>query len=140
MYGDLKVISNHQMMAGTIINVAQNIICLQHQNIAVLQDTLLGQSFHSQDAKGQISFLFKELPDKPFVQALHDGNVQWLAVSTINCLPDEISIMEVCLGKKLTIICKGKYVQSCIAAWALSKPPYSHYNNKQMVLIVASIF
>ena len=93
-YGDLKLISNHRMLTDTNINAAQNIIYLQHLNIAGLQDTLLGQSFHSKDAKDQQSFRFKELPDQPFVQVLHDGNIHWLAISTINCLPGEIFIID----------------------------------------------
>ena len=93
-YGDLKLISNNRMLTDTIINAAQNIIHLQHPSIAGLQDTLLGQSFYSKDAKDQQSFRFKELPDQPFVQVLHDGNIHWLAISTINCLPGEVFIMD----------------------------------------------
>ena len=62
--------------------------------MAGLQGTLLGQSFHSKDAKEQQSFRFKELPDQPFLQVLHDGNTHWLEISTINCLPSEVFIMD----------------------------------------------
>ena len=82
------------MLTDTIINAAQYIVHLQHPSIAGLQDSLLGQSFHSKDAKDQQSFRFKELPDQPFVQVLHDGNIHWLAISTINCLPGEVFIMD----------------------------------------------
>ena len=94
VYGDLEPISNNRKLTDTIINAAQNIIHLQHPSIAGLQDTLPGQSFHSKDAKDQQSFRFKELPDQPFVQVLHDGNIHWLAISTINCLPGEVFIMD----------------------------------------------
>ena len=93
-YGDLKLISNNWILTDTIINVAQNIIHLQHLSIAGLQDTLLGQSFHSKDAKDQESFRFKDLLDQPFVQVLHDGNIYWLAISTINCLPGKVFVMD----------------------------------------------
>ena len=82
-YGDLKFISNNRMLTDTITNAAQNIIHLKHPSIAGLQDILLGQSFHLKDAKDQQSFRFKELPEQPFVQVLHDGNMHWLAISTI---------------------------------------------------------
>ena len=82
------------MLTDTIINAAQYIIHLQHPSIAALQKSLLGQSFHSKDVKDQQSFLFKELPDQPFVQVLHDGNIHWLEISRINCLPGEVFIMD----------------------------------------------
>ena len=50
-YGNLKLISNNWMLTAMIINAAQNIIHLQHRCKARLQDILLGQSFHSKDAK-----------------------------------------------------------------------------------------
>ena len=127
------------MLTDTIINVAQNIIHLQHPSIAGLQDTLLDQSFHSKDAKDQQSFRVKELPNQPFVQVLHDGNIHWLAISTINCLPGEVFIMNSMFRGKSTIMYKGKYVQSCIAVWTLLRLRYCNYNNKQIVLIVACI-
>ena len=100
-YGDLKLMSNNRMLSNTIINAAQNIIHLQYPSIAGLQDTLLGQSFHSKDAKDQQSFHFKELPDQPFVQVLHDGDMHWLAISTINYLPDEAFIMDSMFRRKI---------------------------------------
>ena len=92
------------MLTGAIINAAQNTIHLYHPSIAGLQDTLLGQSFHSKVAKNQLSFRFKELPDQSFFQVLHDGNIHWLAINTINCLPDEVFIMGSMFRGKLTII------------------------------------
>ena len=111
MYGELNLISNHVMFTGRIINGAQN-IQLQHPNIAGLQNTLLGQSFYSKGAKDQKSFCFKKLFDQPFLQVFHNGNIYWLTISTINCLP---GLWILCLEEKLTIICNGKYIQSCIA-------------------------
>ena len=100
-YGDLKLISNNQMLTDSIINAAQNTIHLQHPSIAGLQDTLLGQSFRSKDGKDQESFYFKELPDQPFVQVLHDGSIHWLAISTINCLPGEVFILDSMFRRKI---------------------------------------
>ena len=139
-YGDLKLISNNRMLTDTIINAAQNIIHLQHPSIAGLQDTLLGQSFHSKDAKDQQIFRFKELPDQPSVQVLYDGNIHWLAICPINCLPAylvKFSLWIVFLGEKLTIMYNGKYVRSHIPVWTLLRLRYCHWNNKKMILIVA---
>ena len=55
-YGNLKLMSNNRMLSDTIINMAQNIIHLQYPSIAGLQDTLLGQSFHSEDALAKFPF------------------------------------------------------------------------------------
>ena len=93
-YGDLKLVSNNRILTDAIINVAQNIIHLQHPSIAELQGTLRGQSLHSKDAKDQQIFCFKELPDQPFVQVLYDDNIHWLAISAIDCLPGEAFIMD----------------------------------------------
>ena len=82
------------MLTDTIVNAAQNIISLQHPSMAGLQDTLLGQSFYSKDPKDQQNFRFKEIPDQHFVQVLHDGSIHWLEISTLNCIPDEIFIMD----------------------------------------------
>ena len=55
-YGNLKLMRNNLMLSDTIINLAQNIIHLQYPSIAGLQDTLLGQSFHSEDALAKFPF------------------------------------------------------------------------------------
>ena len=135
IYGDLKLISTNRMLTDTIINAAQNIIHLQHPSIAGLQDTLLGQSCHSKDAKDQQSFRFKELIDLPFVHVLHDGNIHWLPVSTSNCLPGEVFIMDSMLRGKINHV-QWQICSIMHCSRDTIKATYCHYNNKQMVLIV----
>ena len=82
-YGDLKLISNKRMLNDNVINAVQKMLHTQYPDIDGLQDTILGQTLN-----------YEIYRSKPFVQILHDGNIHWLAISTINCSPGKVMVMD----------------------------------------------
>ena len=82
-FGDLKLISNKRMLNDSVINAVQSILHKQYPDIGGFQDTILGQTLN-----------FDVYQNQPFVQVLHDGNIHWVAVSTINSLPGQIFVMD----------------------------------------------
>jgi len=75
-FSDLKLISNKRMLNDNVINAVQKMIKLKYPDIGGLQDPVLGETLN-----------FDVYKNKEFVQVLHNGNIHWIAISTVNCLP-----------------------------------------------------
>ena len=82
-YNDLKAISNKRMLNDNVIHTAQKMLRMQYPGVGGLQDPILGQNLN-----------FEIYQDRPFVQILHDGNIHWVTVSTINCDYGEIYLLD----------------------------------------------
>ena len=82
-YSDLKEILNNRILNGNIINDVQKMLKKQISQANGLQDPVLGQTLNSNFNR-----------NLPFVQALHDGRIHWIAVSTFNCNEGEINLMD----------------------------------------------
>ena len=81
-FNDLKLVSNKRMLNDTVVHAAQKMLQLQFPDANGLQDPVLGQTSS-----------FEVFKNRPF-QVLHDGNVHCVAVSTLNCNPGEVVLMD----------------------------------------------
>ena len=64
---------NDSVLIVILLYKVQSILHKQYPDIGGLQDTILGEILNLNVYQNQ-----------PFVQVLHDGNIHWVAVSTIN--------------------------------------------------------
>ena len=78
-YSNLKDISDSHMLSGNVVNVFQKMMEKQFPEANALQDPILGQTLS-----------FKVQKNKPFVQVLHDGKLNWIAISGYGCNEDEV--------------------------------------------------
>ena len=80
---ELKSLSDNEMISDVVINVAQKMMANRHPWLKGLQDPILGQTMS-----------FRRFQSQPFVQILYDGVAHWVAISTFNCKPGEIILMD----------------------------------------------
>ena len=81
---DLKDISENEMLNDdNVIHVFQRMMKEQYPDSNGLQDPVLGQKMH-----------FNVFRNIPCVQVLHDGKLHWIAMSTYNCAPGEVFLMD----------------------------------------------
>ena len=78
-YSNLKDISDSHMLSSNVVNVFQKLMEKQFPEANALQDPILGQTLS-----------FKVQKNKPFVQVLHDGKLNWIAISGYGCNEDEV--------------------------------------------------
>ena len=76
---EIELITGNRMLTDLTIDKCQKILKNQFHAQYGLQDTVLGQKLMFKEQKGE------------FVQILHNGNYQWVAISNINCSKDEIN-------------------------------------------------
>ena len=80
---ELKSLSDNEMISDVVIDVAQKMMAKRHPWLKGLLDPILGQTKS-----------FKRFQLQPFVQILHDGVAHWVVISTFNCKPGEIMLMN----------------------------------------------
>ena len=78
------------MLNDEVINRLQDMLKTSYPHSKGLQNTLLGERYQFDITKA------------PFVQVLHNGNLHWLANSTVNCAEDEVVVMDSLFHGKLT--------------------------------------
>ena len=80
---ELKSLLDNEMISDVVINVAEKMMAKQHPWLKGLQDPILGQTMS-----------FRQFQSQPFVQILHNGVAHRVAISTFNCKPGEIMLMD----------------------------------------------
>ena len=80
---ELKSLSDNEMISDVVIDVAQKMMAKRHPWLKGLLDPILGQTKS-----------FRRFQLQPFAQILHDGVTHWVVISTFNCKPGEIMLMN----------------------------------------------
>ena len=78
-YSNLKDISDSHVLSDNVVNAFQKMMEKQFPEANALQDPILGQTLS-----------FKVQKNKPFVQVLHDGKLNWIAISGYGCNEGEV--------------------------------------------------
>ena len=82
-YSNLKDISHSHMLSDNVLNAFQKMMEKQFPETNGLQDPILGQTLS-----------FKVQKNKPFVQVLHDGKLNWIAISGYGCNEGEVCYID----------------------------------------------
>ena len=79
----MKDISDSRMLSDNVVNAFQKMMEKQIPEANGLQDPILGQTLS-----------FKVQKNKPFVQVLHDGKLNWIAISGYGCNEGEVCYID----------------------------------------------